>query len=403
VLASLLGVPGIDLSRSALDLRHLDLVPREVAESEHLLPLEKRDGRLFLALADPDNPRVVEELRLVSGLEAVAHVALQSSLEKAIPAAYAARAAGQEFWRGQRVPPDVRRCSLALLAGLPDVPAAAGDDGIVIEVDETPGGGEEVLASVKARAAEPLVLVADGDAESTAVLARALGGRGWRVQSTPSGREALRLAAELRPDCVLVDAGIADVHGLEVCRTLKKDPRLADIPVVVTTSAWRGWRFAEDIRETFGADDFVEKPFRTDDLLRRVEAHLRRAAGEPHRPAPDAEAQYALGLLRLGEGRVSEALEALDRAVSADPFSPRVHYAQGRALQAAGDAYRALGAYERAVELDPGHFAALRSLAVLYQQKGFRRKAVEAWERAIPAAPDEDTRARIRSGLLALL
>src|SRR5438309_1640279 len=56
-LSEQFGVPGIDLNQLALSLEHLDMVPREVAESSRVLPVLVRDDRLFLAMANPHDKR----------------------------------------------------------------------------------------------------------------------------------------------------------------------------------------------------------------------------------------------------------------------------------------------------------------------------------------------------------
>jgi len=94
---------------------------------------------------------------------------------------------------------------------------------------------------------------------------------------------------------------------------------------------------------------------------------------------------------------------AVEKAVKEDPFSPRIHFALGRAMQEQDDLFHAITAYERAVELRPNLFQALRALAGLYEQKGFRRKAAEALERAVHTAPDPSTRDVMRQRLLKLL
>src|SRR5207237_10509106 len=106
------------------------------------------------------------------------------------------------------------------------------------------------------------------------------------------------------------------------------------------------------------------------------------------------------GISLLEEKKPAEARATLEKAVKEDPFSARIHFALGRAVQEQGDLFHAITAYERAVELRPNLFQALRALAGLYEQKGFRRTAVEALERAVHAAPDPQTRDSMRQKLL---
>lgn len=405
-LASLLGFPGVDLSRSALDLANLDLIPREVAQFEQILPLKVAGGRLLLAIADPLNHRILEEVQLISGLTVLPHVALTARLEFVIQAAYAAQATGSRRWVGEALLKGHQAPVLALREGTSPAAVAtvaAESDDIEIELEE-PGEESDVeLASVSARPGPRLILVVDDDEEILTLVARTLEKKGYRVERARRGQEALDRVSELFPDLVLLDANLPEIHGFDVCKKIKANPRFARMPVLMMTAVYRGWRFAQDSRESFGVDDYIEKPFRLDDLLRRIEHHLSLAIGEPQRDRERADRLYEEGLKSLEAGQVAQAVKTLEEAAEADGFSARIQSQLGRALQAAGDGYRAIGAYERSVELRPDHFPTLRSLAALYQQKGFRRKASEAWERAIPAAPDDVTREKIKRGLLSQL
>src|SRR3954452_16665451 len=75
-LSEQFGVPGIDLHQLSLSLDHLDMVPREVAESSRVMPLLVRDDRLFLAMATPRDKRVIDELEFVTGRRIYPYVAI---------------------------------------------------------------------------------------------------------------------------------------------------------------------------------------------------------------------------------------------------------------------------------------------------------------------------------------
>jgi tetratricopeptide (TPR) repeat protein len=171
------------------------------------------------------------------------------------------------------------------------------------------------------------------------------------------------------------------------------------------TAIYRGWRFAQDARDAYGAVDYIEKPFRLDDLLRRMEEAL--LAGGAAAAAPHEEdvhdPRLAKGREHLAAGRVQEAIAELGEAVRADPHSPDAQFQLGRALRAAGDAFGAMTALDRSIEIAPRHLAALRALAAIYEETGFRRKAAEMLERALPAAPDDASRGAIRRDLMRLI
>jgi DNA-binding response OmpR family regulator len=247
------------------------------------------------------------------------------------------------------------------------------------------------------------VLVVDDEPEIRRLVQHALEKNGYAVESAGDGAQALAVAEAVHPDLVLLDAMLPKVHGFEACRRLKSAPHTRDIPVVMMTAIYRGWRFAQDARDAYGAEDYIEKPFRLEDLLRRVAAAIDATATRSRPEAPSADPLVQRGKELLLAGRGPEALPILEAAVSADPYSGEAHYQLARALRATGAHYRAMSAFERAVELRPAHLSALRALAALYEEKGFRRKATETLERALGAATDDPTRGAIHDDLLALL
>ncbi|MEW6752929.1 MAG: sigma-54 dependent transcriptional regulator [Candidatus Latescibacterota bacterium] len=117
------------------------------------------------------------------------------------------------------------------------------------------------------------VLLVDDEPANLAVLRHLLEGEGYRVLLAPSGQVALRNAARVLPDLVLLDVMMPDVDGLEVCRRLQEDPCTRDIPVVFLTAR----DAKEDVIAGFeaGGLDYVTKPLREDEVLARVRTHVR--------------------------------------------------------------------------------------------------------------------------------
>src|SRR5262249_62289299 len=104
-LSEQFGVPGIDLNQIAVSTEHLDLVPREIAESSRILPVLARDERLFLAMANPRDKRVIDELEFVTGRRVYPYVAITTTLDKTIRSAYDAKEAGERYYAGTKAPP----------------------------------------------------------------------------------------------------------------------------------------------------------------------------------------------------------------------------------------------------------------------------------------------------------
>src|SRR5690606_18597846 len=87
-----------------LALDHLKLVPREVAESSLVLPVLARDDQLFLAMSNPHDKRVIDELEFVTGRRIYAYVAITTTLERTIRAAYDAKERGHTEYLGPSAP-----------------------------------------------------------------------------------------------------------------------------------------------------------------------------------------------------------------------------------------------------------------------------------------------------------
>jgi DNA-binding response OmpR family regulator len=260
---------------------------------------------------------------------------------------------------------------------------------------------EEVLHSERMGPAR--ILAVDDDPDILKLLERALKSAGYAIELAKDGREAEEKLKTGRYDLIVLDAMLPHVHGFELCARLKSNPRTRGIPVILVSAVYRGWRYAHDARESFGADEYVEKPFHLVDLLRRVKELLEGAeqAAPPQNAA--AEKLYEEGAALLEQKKHAEARALFERVLKQDPFSVRAQFALARTLHEQGDAFTAITHYERAVELRPSLFAALRALAGLYEHKGFRRKAADTLERAVQLAPDAATREQMRSLLLKLL
>lgn len=123
-----------------------------------------------------------------------------------------------------------------------------------------------------------LILVADDDEALQLMIQRLAQKAGFDVVQALDGEAALRICAERRPDLILLDIMMPRLDGRDVLRRLKGDPALRDIPVIVFSA--RGEQSDRLLGLELGADDYVDKPFDIDLLVRKIEYRLwKRAEG----------------------------------------------------------------------------------------------------------------------------
>jgi len=139
--------------------------------------------------------------------------------------------------------------------------------------------------------AETLLLV-DDEPELLAVLRRGCEQHEYRVQTAGGGPEALAQASAQPPDLIVLDLMMPDMSGLEVCRAIRSDERLRNVPLILLTA--RHETPFKVLALDLGADDYLIKPFDFDELLARVRARLRRA---------HSRNRLELGELRLERAR----------------------------------------------------------------------------------------------------
>jgi two-component system, sensor histidine kinase and response regulator len=124
------------------------------------------------------------------------------------------------------------------------------------------------------------ILVADDTAENLRLLTNMLGNKGFEIRPVTSGRQALQAAERSAPDLILLDITMPEMDGYEVCRRLKEQAALRDIPVIFLTALTE----TADKLKAFGIGgvDYISKPFQIDEVLARARVHiaLRRAQKE---------------------------------------------------------------------------------------------------------------------------
>ena len=117
------------------------------------------------------------------------------------------------------------------------------------------------------------ILIVDDVAANLAVLTAALEPEGYEVLAVPGGLATLTVAAKAQPDLILLDVMMPELDGLELCRRLKADEATRTIPVLFITARNEMTSVVEAFRA--GGVDYIVKPFQTEEVLSRVNTHLR--------------------------------------------------------------------------------------------------------------------------------
>jgi len=132
----------------------------------------------------------------------------------------------------------------------------------------------------------PALLIVEDEEPARHALAEYLERRGYEIHEAATAQEAMRQWDAHRADVVLLDLGLPDLDGVDVIRRIRRE---ATTPIIILSA--RGDERDKIAGLEAGADDYLTKPFATDELNARIRAVLRRAGG------PDADSR---GCLRLG-------------------------------------------------------------------------------------------------------
>jgi two-component system, sensor histidine kinase and response regulator len=186
----------------------------------------------------------------------------------------------------------------------------------------------------------PVILCVDDDKVTMRGLERALINNGYSVLTAGSAAQALTTLEHAKPDLILLDAIMPDMDGYEICRRVRSNQALANVPVIFVTAQEEG----EDTKRalSLGAVDYLIKPFQRETLLKMVAQHLAIAAngtgtrngvhahangtnlshmngaGLSATPVHPAEAFTADDIDRLGQERAAAIITELNAAFQAE-------------------------------------------------------------------------------------
>jgi two-component system, OmpR family, KDP operon response regulator KdpE len=125
---------------------------------------------------------------------------------------------------------------------------------------------------------EARILLVDDETSIQRAVEPLLRSRGYQVDVAGTGAQALKMFADRSPDLIVLDLGLPDIEGTEVCRRVRASSK---VPIVVLSA--RGSEADKVNALDLGADDYVTKPFGPEELLARIRVALRRVMGEDDR------------------------------------------------------------------------------------------------------------------------
>ncbi|WP_245973953.1 response regulator [Bosea caraganae] len=183
------------------------------------------------------------------------------------------------------------------------------------------------------------ILVVDDDPHIRDVICFALEKAGMATEIARNGSEALKLAELRVPDLIVLDIGMPELDGLEVCRRLR---RTSEVPILFLSA--RSDEIDRILGLEMGGDDYVTKPFSPRELVARVNVILRRMNGSGNGEAREAKA-LSHGELALDPARRSAAFAGRELGLTAIEFAmlaamlarPRVVLGREQLMSAAYD------------------------------------------------------------------
>jgi two-component system, OmpR family, phosphate regulon response regulator PhoB len=137
------------------------------------------------------------------------------------------------------------------------------------------------------------ILVVDDEPDVTDLVAYHLKAKAFHVETLNDATASIAKARSYQPDLIILDIMMPDLSGIQVCRILRADPKLAKVPIIFLTAKAEAHDRIEGLES--GADDYLSKPFSPKELVLRVESILRRVAA----PQEPVSAKLRVGDIQL--------------------------------------------------------------------------------------------------------
>lgn len=139
------------------------------------------------------------------------------------------------------------------------------------------------------------ILLVDDEPDIVEFVSYNLKKEGFVVNTATNGRDAIRLAEEIRPHLILLDVMMPEMDGIETCEQIRSNDRLKDTLVAFLTA--RGEDYSQIAGFDAGGDDYITKPIRPKVLISRIKALLKRLGTEIETGSADEQLSLGVGII----------------------------------------------------------------------------------------------------------
>ena len=162
----------------------------------------------------------------------------------------------------------------------------------VIDQPPTKKSSAPALSSVPPTVEKGTILLVDDHPQNLRLLSDLLEEQGYEVQQALNGKVALQAIPRACPDLILLDIHMPELDGYTVCQKLKENPQTEDIPVIFVSALNEAWDKVKAF--SVGGSDYISKPFKTVEVLARVENQLKVRRLQQELREKDRQLQQAL-------------------------------------------------------------------------------------------------------------
>lgn len=160
------------------------------------------------------------------------------------------------------------------------------------------------------------IMLIDDDESMQMLVGQIVGRAGYDFCCAATGCDGLAMLRAQRPDFLVLDVMLPDINGFDICRTIRSEGRM--VPVMFLSA--KGDIVDKSVGFKAGADDYLVKPFQPEELLLRIEAHLRRHEAQMHARPRKNSSSFRVGDLEVFFGKYEVRLKGRSIACTSREF-----------------------------------------------------------------------------------